>query len=229
MNLATLRTRVRAAVLERATDVGLISGDPEANDWINAANRAVFNQAVEWNPRPWIERSGDVVYAGPLLLATLAGGGAPVKSVHLLAVKVGSGYEKITPSEEGYLDDSGLDPLLAVASASPSRWFVEGQGIWLAPAPGAAPTLKAWFVRQLVDLAADVDVPLGGLFLDHHDLIVYKAAQLLYRKDEMILTPWDKDVDEGLRVLRSALARNQGQRTRRIRPASHFPNIRRRR
>lgn len=229
MTLGELRDEVRDAVLEKASDTGLIPDTASLDRWINRANRDVYRQAVEWNPTPWIERSADVAYAAPLSFAAIAGPGKPVRSVHLVRAKLGSDYYAVDPLEEGALDFVGYEPASGGGGLLPSRWYVEGRALWLTPPPVGPTELRVSFVREAAAMAAPADPALGGVLGDHHDLVALTAAQLLYRKDEMLVTPWDKDVEKGLRDLRSALARNQGQRTRRVRAASHFPTVRRRR
>jgi hypothetical protein len=226
VTLTELRAFVRSAVLEKATDKGLIPSDADLDLYLHAAHKAIYDLACKWNPRPWMERSADHAYANPLPLATLAGAGKAVREVYLLCVKDGAGYRPLTPREAGYLDFADLEEGVS-AAANPSQWYVEGVAIWLTPPPARAAVLRASFVREVGAIGAN-DQLLGGRLGDHHELIGFKGAQLVYRKDEQLRTPWDVEVEERLRALRSALARNQGQRTRRIRRASHFPNTRRR-
>lgn len=224
MNLSELRERTREVLAERATDRGLISDDAELDRWLNSANRSLFNEAVRWNPRPWIERTGDLAYTDPLPFSSLLAAPASVKSIHRVAAKDGEAYYALTPAEEGYLDDSDVDPGLPVQTASDlTKWYVEGEDLRLYPPAAVGTYLRVWLVRELADMVDEGDLPLGGRFADHHDLVVWKAAQLLFRKDEVFVTPWDRELEDGRRALRSALARNQGQQTRRIRRASHFP------
>lgn len=226
-NLDQLRRETRDAVLEKSSDRGLLPDDTSLDIYVNAANRSVFNQAVKWNPRPWMERSADLAYANPLPFSGIAGA-APIKRIHLVRVKTGGGYAPVTPVEEGELDFADIEEGVTAASIT-SRWFVEGEALWLTPPPASAPQLRVSFVRAIGSMSDPNDhFALGGQMPDHHDVVVWKAAQLVYRKDEMLRTPWDVEVEDGLRALRSELARNQGQRTRRIRRASHFPNTRRR-
>jgi hypothetical protein len=234
LNLAALRDAVRDAVMEKVTDLGLIPSDASLDRYINAANRAIFKEAAAWNPRPWFERSADIAYASPLPFSSLTPDSAPVRSVHLVRVKVANGYAPVTPLEEGELDFAEIEaggaanPVLS-QNAIASRWFVEGQAIWLTPPPAGATVLGVSLVRAIGSMTDAVNhYALGGQLPDHHDLVVWKTAQLLYWKDEVLRTPWDAEIAEGLRALRKELARNQGQRTRRIRRASHFPNTRRR-
>lgn len=232
MTLSEIQAFVRSAVLEKTNDVGLLPDTADLLRWVNAAHKAVYAQAVEWNPRPWFERSADVAYANPLPFATLAGAGKSIGKIHLVRVKVGSGYAPVVPLEAGEIDfadiEEGTD---TTANSLTSRWYVEGKNLWLTPPPNVAVELRVSFVREIGALASpanDETEMLGGHFGDHHEVVGFKAAQLVYRKDEVRVTPWDLDVEDGLRALRSALARNQGQRTRRIRRASHFPSTRRR-
>ncbi|MGE5617336.1 MAG: hypothetical protein ACM3UX_00205 [Candidatus Woesearchaeota archaeon] len=227
MTLTQLRSFVRDAVMEKSTDLGLIPDDTSLDRYAHAAHKAIYEQAVEWNPRPWMVRSADLTYANPLTFTTIAGGGKPVRSVHLVRVKNGVGYSPVTPQEAGYIDFADFeDGATSVQVPESCRWYVEGAGLYLTPPPTGA-TLSVSFVRHVGEIASGDEI-LGGLLLDHHDLVGFKAAQLIYRKDEMLRTPWDEEIAEKLRALRSALARNQGQRTRRIRRSSTFPNTRRR-
>lgn len=227
MTLTQLRAFIRSAVLEKATDTGLIPNDADLDLYGHAAHKAIYEEAVKANPVPWLERSLELAYANPLPLAALKGAGAAVRSVHLLRVKTGSGWAKVVPNEQGAIDFADIEEG-ASAAAITSRWFVEGQAIWLTPPPSDAAILAASFVREIGNVAAEAEL-LGGRLGDHHELVGFKGAQLIYRKDELLRTPWDQEIEDRLRAMRKALARNQGQRTRRIRRASHFPNTRRRR
>lgn len=232
MTWTQLRDFIRSAVLEKTGDNGLIADSADLDRWANAGHRAIYNEAVLKNPVPWMERSADVAYANPLLFATIEGAGKKIRKVHLLRVKVGSGYAPVLPREEGELDFADIEEGTDITSNSLSSvWFVEGRNIWLTPPPNVPVTLRASFTRELGDLASPtndaVDL-LGGHLGDHHELVGLKAAQLLYKKDEQLRTPWDTEVEDRLWALKRALGRNQGQRTRRIRRASHFPNVRRR-
>lgn len=228
MTLTQLRVFVRDAILEKSTDLGLVPSEASLDWYCHAAHKAIYEQAVQWNPRPWIVRSADLAYANPLLFATIAAGNGAVRSLHLVRVKVGSGYAPVPPLEVGEIDFADMEEgASSSATALSSRWYVEGRNLWLTPPPSAAVELRASFVREIGNIAADAEL-LGGQLTDHHELVGFKAAQLLYRKDEVLRTPWDVDVEERLRALRHALARNQGQTTRRIRRSSHFPSTRRR-
>lgn len=234
MTFAQIRQFIRSAVLEKTGDNGLIADEADLDRWANAGHRAIYIEATQKNPRPWFERSGDVVYANPLPLATLQGGGKPIAKIHLLRVKVAGGYAPVQPLEEGekdFADEEDGVGQVVTQNALTSKWFVEGKSLWLTPPPAAAPTLRASFVRELGLLVSPGDDGvelLGGNFGDHHELVGFKAAQLLYQKDELRVTPWDFAVEERLQTLRRELSRNQGQGPRRIRRRSHFPSAGRR-
>jgi hypothetical protein len=230
-NLTELRADVRSAILEKTSDVGLIPDDTDLDRWINAAIRAVYNVALKANPRPWMERSGDLEYAAPLSYQAIGAGGEPVRKIYLCRAKAGAGWVKVDPLEEGELDFADLEDGVPGPAASSSRWMVEGQDFWLTPPPSGPAILRLSFVRELPALvvgAPPAPLALGGRVLGHHDAVVWKAAQLIYAKDEVIQTPWDRHYAQAELELKRDLARNQGQRTRRIRRQSHFPNVRRR-
>jgi hypothetical protein len=231
VTLTQLLAFARDAVLEKSTDLGLIPDDTSLKRYAHAAHQFVYEAAVKWNPRPWVERSNDVTYAHPLTFSTLAGqNGKPIRSIHLVRVSTGYGYAPVTPIDPGYLDFADIEDGSVVVQGPTdltSRWFVEGDKVWLTPPPATSPILRVSFVRHVGEIGDSAEL-LGGLFADHHSCVAFRTAQMLYRKDESLRTPWDEEVADRMRALRAALQRNEGQRTRRVRRQSHFPNTRRR-
>lgn len=221
MDLAALRTEVRRLVSERSSDKGLIPDVAALDGWINRANRQVYRKACEWSVAPFVARTGELPYAGGgVAYSAIVAAPAVVRQVVLVKVKRGADFYRVEPYEAGYLDHASLEP--APETAAGIRWYVEGEKLLLTPEPAVVPTLRVHYLPEARDLTDANPAPLNGRVADAHDLIALVAAQLLFRKDEFQRTPWDQDVGDGYNDLRRALARSQGQRTRRIRRASHY-------
>lgn len=236
MTLEEIRTAVRDAVAERASDAGLISSEAELDRWINAANRTVFRKAIKKNADRWKERASDIAYVapGPLDFSVIAGGdpllagplavafgSSPVEHISLVRAKRSDGnYYPVTPFEQGE-DHAEIEPVTATSGSFPFRWYVEGEALWLSPPPVVDQTLEVTFVRSLAVLAAG-EHALAGRYPESHDVVVWKAAQLLYAKDEQRSTPWDAEWNESIRDLLASIARSQNQQTRRVRRRSHY-------
>jgi hypothetical protein len=235
MTRTELIQAIRDIVNEKATDTGLVTEAEIIRD-ANRANREVYKRCLEWNLDPWLERSENFAYpVNGLSFAVVAGevapefaddfsfafSGSPIAKLGLVKIQEGADFYKIDPVDNA-MDHADIEPAQGRSPLSGTRWFVEGQRIWLTPPPAGSPTLKVWFARSLLDLGTPLDQPLAGRLMDHHDLVALVAAQMIFKKDEMLRTPVDTDVTEGFIDLRRALSRSSEQRTRRIRRSSHY-------
>lgn len=253
MTLAELRQEVRDSMGEQTPTPtsGLVKGDPELNRWCNRANRHVFNLAARLRPELFLVVNGDdspfdpenalpmdlggmfneeLTTSGVLINASAFGirfanlSTIGVKSIHHVAVVQGEKVTRVLPLEDGFDRFEAGFPTLAVDLA-PFRWFVEGQALFFTPTPEGRETMKVavWFVPEIPKLVDDADQLLMGRLVGHHDLVTAKAAQMLWRKDEEIRTPWDAEVETGERELQMALRRTQQQGRRRVGRAGHYP------
>lgn len=251
MTLAELRTAVKDAMAEaNPTPVsGLLNGEAELDRWIRRAHRWVYNLVARKQPALLLQASPEVpVEAGgentfPLTLpADLAGNAdvdlltqangvsipfselaeAGVISVHFVAIVSGEKLVRVEAREHGLDRMSNVDVPRLSNETAPYRWFVEGQSIFFDPQPKAPFRACVWFIPHWEPTDA-AHVALRGRLVQHHDLIVAKACQLLWRKDEEIRTPWDAEVEDLERELTFALRRTQQQGRRRIGRAGHYP------
>lgn len=217
--LTNLRTEVREAVFEKATDTGLITSDTMLDRWINRANQQVWLRGLLRNPRAWIERTAQFAFptTGSYALGSLV---SPAVSDSLIwrlfsVESLESGVWKPLWAVEGNGDYLEFEEDSATTFDPTRRWYIEGLSLRLTPLPSAALTLRARLARAPVDMTAN-DEALGGKYPEHHQLVALKAAQLLYRRDEEKTTPWDREVEGLTLTFTDALRRNQGGITRRI-------------
>jgi hypothetical protein len=222
--LTTLQEHVRDLVAERASDKGLIESDAALTRWINRAARQVYRKALEWDAQAWVVRSGELSWqaTNTLTFAEIITGQTVLDRIVAVKVKRDGNFYAVDPYDVGYLEHIYLEPDPGASTIPSFRWYVEAQELRFTPVPTGTQTLVVHYLPVLADMSQGTEEPLAGRLDAHHDLVALVAAQMLFRKDEWFATPWDADVKDGYDDLRRALTRTQGQRTRRIRRASHF-------
>ncbi len=236
MTFAEAKTAVLEGLKEQVSSRGLIPDNAALERWVNMANGAIWAGAIGQNPRAWILRSEAATWdpaQGYLtmdeLVASLANplgfplGTPGVHHIRYLEYQdpTDSRWKPIVPFES---EDTGLlEPVSRTFQPRiPSRWYVEGDLLYLSPPPDSGLAVRCRFVPLLPTLTAAGEWLLLGRHTTYHDLVVLKTLQLLWRKDEEKTTPWDTEVADGTRDFYHAIRRTQGMRTRRVRRVSHY-------
>lgn len=214
--LAELRTETREALLEKATDKGLIPSDVMLNRWINRANQSVWTLGLQRNPAAWAERSlsKSMPTTGKFELDNL--GFDTIRSVLLVERLSGAEWLPLLAMEGLNEHSEWDDPGTTLLAGPDPRWYVEANTLRFAPAPTVPVTFRAKFVTSPVTMTADTDDALGGRYAEHHGLVALRAAQLLYHRDEVRKTPWDEEIANQERQFIDTLRRSQGGITRRV-------------
>jgi len=225
MTLKDMREMVLDALRERTSSRGLIPDVTSLNRWVNQANRWAWKKGVERNPDHWLERSDDLDYLPADGKYDLSSSGVEVYKPSWIAIvdpsaqPGGQRFIDWTEPQNRPIHETSGRP--APANELPRSAYIEGASIFFTPPPSTGFKFRFGYVPKLEDMASD-DEALGERFPEHHDLVVWKTCQLLSRKAEKDKTPWDNEVGEALGDFIRALRRSQQQKTRRVRPASHY-------
>ncbi|HEY6015726.1 MAG TPA: hypothetical protein VIU16_02980 [Gaiellaceae bacterium] len=209
-----------------------VCDDTKAGYALKEANRTIWKKGVAQNPARFRVRTGDVVLsaaAGKLLLtdviATAGLVAEDIASIDFVEIRGSDGrYYPAWPTEDGGGDRFLHEP--SYGSAPDARyayqWYIEGDALRLTPVPGTDLTLRLVVVPMIVDPADDEPLLLGK-YAQHHDLVITKAAQLVYATDEERVTSWDREYKELLDAFLLDLVRGgQGMRSRRVSPRDPF-------
>lgn len=234
MTFLDAKNGVTEALKEQLSSRGLVPDTAALERWVNRANGNVWVWAVERNPRAWWVRSADLTFdpvVGSIPYADILNFGIdpPSEPAVYRIEKLwyfdtnDSKWKAMQPLES---EDQPLyeptQPALAPNPPKPTRWYVEGTSIFFTPVPTTSLQVRVTYIPVLQPMGLDSDWLLGGKHQAHHDLVIFKALQLLWKKDDAQATPWDSEVQDGFKDFLRTLRRTQGMRTRRVRRVSHY-------
>lgn len=174
MNLSELRDAVR----ERG---GVASADQLAQA-TNLTN--LINAALHWverqNPRGWSWLVTEATYSsgGVYSIPFSSFSVSSIQRVHSLWCVLDGIRYKI--QRTSYQDAWDRYPNEATEQALADLWAVQGRTVWLRPKIGTSTTVRIVGTRTEPDLSGSSDTPLMPSI--HHDLIVERAAYLLFRR-----------------------------------------------
>jgi hypothetical protein len=228
--LADAISLLQEKVLE--TTGSAIADATKAANALKEANRTVWKKGLLANPSRWLSRTPDITFdaaVGELAFDDICTASslsaADLALIQFLEIKGSDGrYYPSWPTESFAGDRFRHEP--SYGSAPDARyafeWYIEGDALRLTPPPGTNLTLRLVLAEVLPD-PLDNEPLLAGKYAQHHDLVITKAAILLYSTDEERVTPWDREYKELMETFLMDLARGgQGMRSRRVSPRDPF-------
>lgn len=221
-------TELEAAILveakEKVSPRGTIPTTAYLREVATRAERKIWNLGLETNDGAWRRRGDEAGW-------TMAANGAGVNSFRpqdelsdvnkltFVEWQDGSTWRELLPLQHA----GDRSPFERNTGGKPLRWYLDNQGLfYVTPWPNRSIQLRGTYVPELLPPANGNEPLLQGQYPSHHEFVLWTCLTMLDAKDTKMTSAWEKLRKDAELAFLKALNRDQGQKTRRIRRASHY-------